>query len=65
VSKTQRTVDITSAYGITSTPTLAVDGRYLIAPSMAMRPDKSIDYARFFSNLEQLIATARAARKGK
>ena len=65
VSKTKRTVDITSAYGITSTPTLAVDGRFLIGPSMAMRADNSVDYARFFSNLEQLIATARAARKGK
>ncbi len=65
VSKTQRTVDITSAYGITSTPTLAVDGRFLIGPSMALRPDNSVDYARFFRNLEQLIATARAARKGK
>jgi protein dithiol oxidoreductase (disulfide-forming) len=65
VSKTQRTVDTTSAYGISSTPTLAVDGRYLIAPSMTLRPDNSVDYARFFNNLDQLIAMARASRKGK
>ena len=65
VSKTQRTVDTTSAYGITSTPTLAIDGRYLIAPSMTMRADNSVDYARFFNNVDQLIAMARAARKGK
>jgi thiol:disulfide interchange protein DsbA len=64
VSKTQRTIDLTSAYGISSTPTLAIDGRYLIGPSMTLRANNSVDYERFFRNVDQLIAMARASRKG-
>ena len=65
VSKTQRTVDITSAYGVSGTPSIAVDGRYLIAPAMVPTKANAVDYARFFNNVDQLIAMARANRKGK
>lgn len=66
VSKTQRTVDITSAYGVSGTPSIAVDGRYLIAPAMVpLKAGNSVDYERFFNNVDQLIAIARANRKGK
>lgn len=66
VSKTQRTVDVTSAYGVTGTPSIAIDGRYLIAPAMVPpKADNSVDYERFFKNVDQLIAMARAHRKGK
>ena len=66
VSKTQRTVDVTSAYGVSGTPSIAVDGRYLIAPAMVpLKAGNSVDYERFFNNVDQLIAMARANRKGK
>ena len=63
VSKTQRTVDTTSAYGITGTPSIAIDGRYLTAPHMV--PPKGNDYSQFFKTVDELIAMARAQRKGK
>ncbi len=65
VSKTNRTIDITSAYGVTGTPSIAVDGRYLIAPVMVPPKANAVDYERFFKNVDQLIAMARANRKGK
>ncbi len=65
VSKTNRTVDITSAHGVSGTPALAVDGRYLIAPGMVPMKANAVDYERFFKNVEQLIAMARTHRKGK
>lgn len=65
VSKANRTVDITSAYGVSGTPSLAIDGRYLIAPGMVPMKANAVDYERFFKNVDQLIAMARANRKGK
>lgn len=64
-AKTKRTVDITAAYGVDGTPALAVDGRYLIAPHMVPAKAGIVDYPQFFKNLDQLIALARANRKGK
>ena len=65
VSKTNRTMDMTSAYRITGTPSIAIDGRYLIAPGMLPMKANAVDYERFFKNVDQLIAMARANRKGK
>ena len=65
VSKTQRTIDTTSAYGVSGTPSLAIDGRYLIAPGMVPAKAGGVDYERFFRNVDELIAMARANRKGK
>ncbi len=64
-SRTQRSIDMTRNYDIPGTPALTVDGRYLTAPSMTLKPDKSIDYERYFQVLDQLIALARKARAGK
>lgn len=64
-SKTKRTVDTTAAYGVDGTPALAIDGRYLIAPHMVPAKAGAVDYATFFKNVDQLIALARAQRKGK
>jgi len=68
----QRSLDMTRAYNVEGTPTLAVDGRYLIAPSMDgyyegrnFDGSPKIDYDRFFRNLNLLIAQARKARTGK
>lgn len=64
VSKTNRTVDTTSAYGVTGTPSLAIDGRYVTAPHM-MQASGGVSYTQFFRNVDQLIDMARAQRKGK
>lgn len=64
-SKTKRTVDTTAAYGVDGTPAVVVDGRYLIAPHMLPPKGGEVDYDLFFRNLDQLIAMARANRKGK
>jgi biopolymer transport protein ExbD len=42
-----------------------VDGKYLLAPSMTLRADRSVDYERFFQVLDQVIAMARKERGGK
>lgn len=62
-SKSQRTKDITAAHDISGTPALVVDGRYLMSPGNFVSGN-SIDYARFFSTVDQVIAMARASRKG-
>lgn len=56
-SRSQRTIDVTSAYNISSTPTLVIDGRFVITPSGG--------YDVFFKNVDQLIELARKSRGGK
>ena len=63
--RTQRAADVTNRYGVSGTPALVVDGRYLTGPSMTLNPDNSIDYERFFQVLDQLIAQARKEHSGK
>ncbi len=65
VSKANRTMDTTSAYGVSGTPSIAIDGRFLIAPHMVPTKANAVDYERFFKNVDELIAMARANRKGK
>jgi thiol:disulfide interchange protein DsbA len=64
-SRAQRSVDMTRNYDIPGTPALAIDGRYLTAPSMTLNPDNSINYERFFRVVDELIALARKNRGGK
>ncbi len=63
--RVQRTMEITKNYDIAGTPAIVVDGRYLTAPSMILRPDKSVDYDRYFRVLDVVIALARKQRGGK
>jgi protein dithiol oxidoreductase (disulfide-forming) len=56
-SRTQRTIDLTSTYNISSTPTLVIDGRFTITPQGS--------YDQFFRNVDQLIDMARKSRGGK
>jgi thiol:disulfide interchange protein DsbA len=58
-TKTQRSLQLTRAYGITGTPSVVVGGRYLTGPSMTLRADNSIDYQRFGEVLDGLIEMAR------
>lgn len=64
-SRTQRTIDLTMRYDISGTPALVIDGRYLTAPSLILRADRTIDYDRFFQVVDQLVAQARKARGAK
>jgi thiol:disulfide interchange protein DsbA len=66
-TKTQRSLQMTRAYGITGTPSIVVGGRYLTGPSMTLNSDNSIDYKRFTEVLNGLIEMARKqppVRKG-
>lgn len=63
--RTQRSIDMTRNYDIPGTPALVIDGKYLTAPSLTLKPDKSIDYDRFFQVVDQLIALARKNHGGK
>lgn len=64
-SRTNRAADITRSYDIPGTPALAVDGKYLVAPSMTLNPDNSVNYERFFKVLDQVIAMARKERAAR
>jgi thiol:disulfide interchange protein DsbA len=60
-TKTQRSLQLTRAYGITGTPSMVVGGRYLTGPSMTLNADNSINYQRFTQVLNELVAMARSA----
>ena len=64
-SRVQRAIELTRNYDINGTPTLAVDGKYLVAPSMTLKADHSVDYDKFFQVLDQVIAMARKDRAAK
>ena len=62
-SRGMRSIEMTQAYDIPGTPALIVDGRYLVAPSMILKSDKTtVDYERYFQVLDQVIAMARKER---
>jgi protein dithiol oxidoreductase (disulfide-forming) len=63
--KSQRSIELTRKYDIPGTPAVVVDGRYLTAPSMTLKADRSVDYDRFFQVVDGLIAEARRNRGGK
>lgn len=60
-SRTQRSTELASRYTVDFTPAVVVNGRYLTAPSMTST-SAPVDYNRFFTVLDQLIATARKSR---
>lgn len=64
-SRGMRSVEMTRNYDIPGTPALVVDGKYLLAPSMILKPDKSVDYDRFFQVVDGVIVMARKERAGK
>lgn len=63
--RTQRSIELTRKYDIPGTPALVVDGRYLTAPSMTLKSDRTVDYQRFFQVVDGLIAEARKNKGGK
>jgi protein dithiol oxidoreductase (disulfide-forming) len=64
-SRTQRAMEVTRAYDIPGTPAIVIDGRYLTAPSMVVRADKTIDYDRYFRIVDEVIAMARKNKVAK
>ena len=64
-SRGQRSAEMTRNYDIHGTPALVVDGKYMLAPSMILKTDKSVDYERFFRVVDQVVAMARKERAGK
>ena len=63
-SRTQRSNDMSRRYNVEFTPALVVNGRFLTGPSMTS-PGATVDYNRFFSVLDQLIATSRKGAAAK
>ena len=63
-SKTQRSMQVGRGYGVTGTPSVAIDGKFLTAPSMTLNADENIDYQKFVRVLNELIDKARKARAG-
>ncbi len=63
-SRTQRSPDSTRRYNVEFTPAVAIDGRFLTAPSMTAT-GSAVDYDRFFKVVDQLIATARKTHTAK
>ena len=57
-SLTKRAAELTRRYGISFTPAVVVDGRFLTAPSMTSK-GSSVDYPRFLKVLDQLVASSR------
>ena len=62
-SKAQRAGQLTRSYRITATPYVAVAGKYLTAPSLALRADGNVDPGRFAQVLNDLINMARGGAK--
>ncbi|MGA0025250.1 MAG: thiol:disulfide interchange protein DsbA/DsbL [Burkholderiales bacterium] len=63
--RTQRSIELTRKYDIPGTPAIAIDGKFLTAPSMTLKADRTIDYDRFFQVVDALIAEARKAKGSK
>ncbi len=63
--RVKRSMDLTRKFDIPGTPALVVDGKYLTAPGMALKSDRSIDYDRFFQIIDGLIAEARKTKGSK
>jgi len=64
-SKTQKSTKIGRDYNVTGTPALAVDGKYLTAPSMMLTSGNLINYRKFVRVLNELIVKARTARSAQ
>jgi thiol:disulfide interchange protein DsbA len=63
-SRTQRSGDMSRRYNVEFTPAVAVNGRFMTGPSMTS-PTGNVDYNRFFSVLDQLVATSRKGGAAK
>ena len=58
-SKVQRAMQMTKAYRITGTPTVAIAGKYLTGPSFAVSPAGQVDQVRVHAIMDELVAMER------
>jgi len=58
-AKVERAKKMGRDYGVMFTPAVAINGKYLTGPSMAMGPDNHPSYERFFQVVDQLIDQER------
>lgn len=58
-SKVQRAMQMTKAYRITGTPTVAIAGKYLTGPSFAVTQGGTVDQARVHAIMDELVAMER------
>jgi thiol:disulfide interchange protein DsbA len=63
--KTQRSIELTRKFDIPGTPALVINGKFITAPSMTLKADKSVDYDRFFEVVDALIAEQRKNKGSK
>ena len=63
--RTQRAIELTRKFDIPGTPAIVIDGKYLTAPSMTIKADRTVDYERFFQVVDELIAEARKSKGSK
>lgn len=63
--RTQRSIELTRKFDIPGTPALVINGKYITAPSMTLKADKSVDYDRFFEVVDALIAEQRKSKGSK
>lgn len=63
--RTQRSIELTRKYDIPGTPALVINGKFITAPSMTLKADKSVDYDRFFEVVDALIAEQRKNKGSK
>ena len=63
--RTQRSIELTRKFDIPGTPALVINGKFITAPSMTLKADKSIDYDRFFEVVDALIAEQRKSKGSK
>ena len=61
-SRTKLSNDMSRRYAVEFTPAVVVNGRFLTGPSMTSTGN-NVDFNRFFSVLDQLIATSRKGGK--
>lgn len=63
--RTQRSIELTRKFDIPGTPALVINGKFITAPSMTLKADKSVDYDRFFEVVDALIAEQRKSKGSK
>ena len=63
--RAQRSIELTRKFDIPGTPALVIDGKYLTAPSMTLKADRTLDYDSFFQVVDELIAEAQKSKGSK
>jgi thiol:disulfide interchange protein DsbA len=58
-AKIGRGADLARAFGVTGTPTIGVNGKYMTSPSMTAQNSSAPVYPRFFQVLDEVIVLAR------